>query len=1630
VLPEEAALNPIITGEGLTQSSISLSWSQVSGPGTATFSQFNGGTYASFSAAGVYELQLTATSGSYSASGDVMITVYNAVPPPSASIDMPEDATVVTAPTNFIGTASSPILLSYQLQYRFKNADGVTPNPWTTFGSGATSVTNGVLGTLDPTMMLNGIYEIQLVASDTMGQTVATSIQTVSVEKNLKVGQFSISFQDLNVPVSGIPMQIIRSYDSRDQRLDDFGIGWSLGIKNITLQKTRSMGPNWYQTFYDDPLFPFYALDPVQPREITVTMGGNKVYHFGMQVTPMHQYFAPIESVQVTFTNMPGTYGGLGVDGDNEADIDSSLGYVDLINLNDFSYYDPARFYFTNEVGDVYVIDETNGLESMTDPNQNTLLIETNGIFWTNSLTGSSGVGIRFARDAQGRIAQIIDPSGNALNYRYDTNSNLTGFIDQNTNTTTYAYTNIYFPHYLTTIIDARGIQAMRTVYDDTGRIIQEIGPNGNVVNFTHDFSNDREEVTDGLGYTTVNYYDSDGNVIATVDPLGGVTTYQYDGLDDQIQKVDALGNTNTYTYDLQGNQTSQTDPLGNTTHLAFGPYREVTSMTTPRGYTLTCTYDKSGNLLQQTDPLGNVSSNSYDLGGNLVMRTDALGNIVSNAYGGPGRVLSSTVIDPQGDVLRSYTFTYDTNGNQLSKTVSRTTPQGVENDTTHFVYDGQNRVVETINPDGSSNATVYALALEKPMIDIDGMGRQTRHFFDANGNETNTVFADGTSESFAYDADNRKISMTDQQGRTTIYTNDPLGRVTATQMPDGSVMTTTYDAAGRTTLETDADGNNTYYGYDADGRTSFVTNSLGQVTRYQYDQSGNRTATIDALGRTNEMFYDALDRQIQIVFPDGTGQMTSFDAAGRRAYSQDQAGNETTFGYDALGRLTSVTNTLGYVTRYAYDEAGNEVSQTDANNQPTTFAFDSMGRRIQRTLPGGQTETYGYDGAGNITNHVDFNGRLTTYTYDSFNRLLSKTPDPALGASPVMFTYTPAGQRATMIDASGQTTYSYNSRDWLTNKTETFAIADFSSELNYSYDAQGNMTNISTSDGVSVGYGYDSLNRPSVVKDAVLGATAYGYDSVGNLQSCTYPNSVSSEYEYDSLDRLTNLASAQLNVPIANYGYAVGPAGNRLTASEQLFASVLNPNASTINRIYGYDGIYRLTGETISGASSGTVNYNYDPVGNRLMRSSTLPALASQNFSYDADDHLSTDTYDANGNTLIGAGFGQTTGDQYDFENHLTVRHTSTASMTIEYDGDGNRVAKTVATATNTVTILYLVDERNPSGNSQVLEELVATDLQAPVLNCVYTYGHSLISQRRLTGNHWVSSFYGYDGHDDVRYLTDLNGNVTDTYNYDAFGNLIFRNGFTENGYLFSGEQFDADLDLYYLRARYQSENVDRFWTMDTYEGTTADPISLHKYLFVSANPINRFDPSGHQDYMDELAAAKIGSTLAQTEANVGFATFDQLMYGGNAGFVSLVVGGVVQIGIPAVAISASKMQSIAGLFIAGLTESASLDYRATFFENYPLLAVFKDQIVVHHAVEQQVLKLYPGVFTAEEINSIDNLRGIPTALDDQLHKSIIRKEWDEFYLTHKTATQAELLEKASEIDAIYGNQFVPPIE
>ena len=107
-----------------------------------------------------------------------------------------------------------------------------------------------------------------------------------------------------------------------------------------------------------------------------------------------------------------------------------------------------------------------------------------------------------------------------------------------------------------------------------------------------------------------------------------------------------------------------------------------------------------------------------------------------------------------------------------------------------------------------------------------------------------------------------------------------------------------------------------------------------------------------------------------------------------------------------------------------------------------------------------------------------------------------------------------------------------------------------------------------------------------------------------------------------------------------------------------------------------------------------------------------------------------------------------------------------------------------------------------------------------------------------------------------------------TVTYDYDAFGNLIHSTGTTPNNYLFAGEQFDLDLNLYYNRARYLNTSTGRFWSMDVEEGFDRQPLSLHRYLYTGANPVNLIDPSGRDFELGSTSEALLEGQ--QVEANI----------------------------------------------------------------------------------------------------------------------------------------------------------------
>jgi RHS repeat-associated protein len=661
-------------------------------------------------------------------------------------------------------------------------------------------------------------------------------------------------------------------------------------------------------------------------------------------------------------------------------------------------------------------------------------------------------------------------------------------------------------------------------------------------------------------------------------------------------------------------------------------------------------------------------------------------------------------------------------------------------------------------------------------------------------------------------------------------------------------------------------------------------TRPTSRVNR-TFHSAGNAVVTLDALDRGTTNVLDALNRAVEMQLADGTKRYTIYDELGRRVGEVDQAGVTNRFGFDGLGRLLAATNAWATPNAtwatYKYDEAGNQTNQTDALGRTTRYAFDKLGRRTGRTLPGGQSEGFAYNAAGNPTWHTNFNGQAIRMDYDAASRLLARVyPD---GTSNT-FAYTITVRRWKMTDASGVTTNRFDNQDRLNRRTHE-AIAGLGPSVwqDYTYDARGNLGAITISDyysniGTELNYTHDTLNRLSTVSDQRLAeglpkTTAYHYDGLGNLEHCAYPSGMTHAWRYNSLNRLTNLLVVAGAVALAQYDYALGVSGQRESLIEHV-------NGVRRTNDWKYDRLYRLTNEFLraaSGTVTGEVAYAYDGVANRTNRTSTLGSLITTNSTFNTNDWLAADVYDSAGNTRTNAA-----GVVYEYnaDNQLTNVIHGPTNIALVYDADGNRISKTVSVSGSvTARTYYVVDHLNHTGYAQVLEEWDANSCFIPTSKRIYHYGLDLISQR--VGS--TPAYYGYDGHGSVRLLTDTSTNVTDTFTFDAYGTLIARTGTNINRFLYAGEQWDEDLGFYYLRARYLNPETGRFLTMDSHPGDNEHPLSLHKYLYCHANPVNGIDPSGHENLISVSIANAIGIVLDtfynEGVINLGFVIEESLL-------------------------------------------------------------------------------------------------------------------------------------------------------
>lgn len=1439
------------------------------------------------------------------------------VTPPSAAITSPAADSEVLTSVPVTGTATDARFAYYQLLLR---PAGAPDSAWVEIHRGLAPVTNGTLGTIDPSTRANGLYELGLKVVDVNGQ--ATSVVLpFAIARDRKLGAFRLSFTDIHADASGTPLLLTRTYDSLKKDVSsDFGYGWSMAAQDFSVRKNMVFGLQW--TVVRSGPFNL-CLRPVGSRRVTVSLPDGGIYRFQARNEP-ECAFAQVPALNVVLDPLPLPVGGgraasAGVGQLSVVVTDTVLASGGhLFNVDTGEPWNPTDFDFTDALGVKYRLREGVGVLSTTDLYGNTVTYGAGGI------SHSSSLAVSLTRDAQGRITRATDPLGRHITYTYNAAGDLASMTDRLGQVTYFQYDTVTRPagpgdsgsvnsgHLLASITDPRGVVVTRQQFDERGRLVGLADANGVAATQSFDDIGNQQRVVDRRGNATVYSFDAAGNVTRIVDAKGGVTEITYDANGNELTRRDPLGHVTSKTFDpATGSPLTETDALGRTTTTAYASggaaheRQNAVSVTDPMGRVRNYAYGGSEKIPGATprtitEPLGRTTSIGISSSGNLSAVTMG-GLTLSYSYDAKGRRTRET------DGLGNFTsYTFDDNGNELTRSVTRTVAGLPRVETTTRTYDAANRVTQETDATGAVRRYAYDAAGKLDTV-TDALGRVTRNFYDGNARLIRTEYPDGSNERWTHDANGNQVSATDRQGRTTLMVYDELDRLAQTTYPDGAVSSREYDAAGRLTAEIDELGVRRFHEYDAGNQLTATTDGSGRRTQHGYDLAGNRIQTQLPDGRSINYSYDALNRLISTTYPDGSSFSATLRPDGRKVTQTDARGVVTSYGYDAAGRLTSAQQSgIGAATTYAYDETGTKIAQKDALSRTVQWRHDAAGRPVGRILPDGSSESFSYDAAGQLISQTTFGGQTITRTYDSQGREISRNI-PASGGTParsISWTYNADGQRATQTETGasstqGTTIYSYDAVGRLTQLSGPLGT------LSWSYDAAGRITQRGTPEG-STNYSYDPDGRLSRLVAPDGRAVSYTYDAAGRMvrseQELASGIALVTDLRHDAQDREVAIAHSKRSGAgtqlIAGQAISrgVGGAVNRIDTFDTT-ASFDAGNGSYTGtpvrvQTFSYDANSRLSTEhsykgsqltawlaDSSQPATQAIAYGYDDVGNRTAKSVVTPgSTTNTTYAYDSNDRLITETiatigggistinysWDGNGNLASKQSATEFTGYRFDADSRLIEvrRGASAGSASVvasyAYDADGARVSRTTPAGTTK----YLIDP-NTTWPQVVLESTGAQRL-------AYVWGDVLKQQTRGTAGSLFTSpseaLIPLAGHQGTPMAAiDRSGALVESTETTAYGELA--NNTPRLNHQYTGEYWDPAAELHYLRARVLDARTGRFLSLDRAMGQATDPKTQHRYAYVGADPVNQRDPSGHMTLsMGGLGVSfSISSTLAQ---------------------------------------------------------------------------------------------------------------------------------------------------------------------
>ena len=650
----------------------------------------------------------------------------------------------------------------------------------------------------------------------------------------------------------------------------------------------------------------------------------------------------------------------------------------------------------------------------------------------------------------------------------------------------------------------------------------------------------------------------------------------------------------------------------------------------------------------------------------------------------------------------------------------------------------------------------------------------------------------------------------------------------------------------------TNALGHSSTSRYNAAGRQTKSTDPLGGATTTAYTEAGHVASTTAADGSVTSNEYDAAGRRTKTILPGGASRSSAYDAAGQKTSDTDEAGHTTSYAYDAAGRLITTTLPSTAATQYAWNEGGQLLSQTDARGNTTKYGYDLAGRRVSRTIADGSTEQLAYDADGKLTVRQYFDGSKIQYTFDQGGRATGETrPD-----GQTTIGYDQYGRANSHTDTQrGSVSHTLDAVGRQTNEVTKDAANTFGSAVAATWDKAGQRTAISASFTNEASHridaAWDAGGRLQTLAENSSAVTSFTHDQAGRLTSITRANGSTSTYSYSAAGHVTQITHAGSggNV-LAQFNYTRDQKGRLTQATETV-------GSSTTTKAWEYDADGKLTKETATAQGlSTTCSYQYDAVGNRTQKDCDGTKTT---YSYNNLDQLTQETvgsnattykYDGRGNLLEKKTPAATITYTWSSDNRLTQVSDGTTTVKYGYDALGRRISRTEERGSNKTETQWILDTARPY--SEIITERTRTNGGAWSTT---SYTHTpdgvglLIAENKAGTTRHIYT----DAQGSTRLVTDAAGNVIEALDFDAFGNETATNT-KETRHRYTGESFDATTGLYHLRARDYDPATGRFISMDEHPGSQRIPLSLNKYLYGNADPVNTIDPSG---YMAGVAAA-----------------------------------------------------------------------------------------------------------------------------------------------------------------------------